>query len=172
VAVVSAALAVYASGLLYEGFVASGYAGDATYPFVDKAAAERAWNGLGVDAPAAARRKAALRLVRADPASPRSWTALAYADRTARHALTPAGVAALEQSYQVSFFDLRDATWRVDFALENWPALTPPLRQQVLTEAQVALADPRLAPAMKARLRSIRDPAGHLAAALLLAGAR
>src|SRR6185503_2021276 len=116
-------------GLLYEGFAADRYANLLTVPFVDKPAAECAYNRLAMNAPAAVRADAARRLVEADPAYPESWTAVAYADWMQRHALSPTGLAALDRSYEITFFEPEGAAWRIGFALDNWTALTPALRQ-------------------------------------------
>ena len=83
--------------------------------------------------------------------------------------MSPAAMEALDHSYTVSFFDRQGAIWRVGYALENWPALPPALREDVLTEARVALRDPLLAPKLKRRLAQVRSPAGQLAVVLILA---
>jgi hypothetical protein len=171
-ALVAAVLSVYSLAVLYEGFLAERYASVFTYPFIDKPAAERAYAALPAGAPAPARREAAWRLAQADPANAESWTAVAFADWTAHGRLTTEGVLALDHSYAVSFFDTGAAVWRVSFALENWAALTPQIRQDALIEAKTALKDPLLGPAMKARLRTIKSPDGRLTALLLLSDAR
>ncbi|MBV9993571.1 MAG: hypothetical protein JO127_00030 [Caulobacteraceae bacterium] len=168
----SAALCIYAALLLYEGFVAAPYEGVFTLPFVDKPSAQRAYEALTANADARGRRAAAWRLVRGDPADAAGWIAVAYADWLQHGRLGPEGLAALDHSYAVSFFDARQAVWRVGFALENWPTLTPQIRQDVLTEAQTALQDRRLGPQMKARLATVRNPQGRLAALLLSPDAR
>jgi hypothetical protein len=161
-------LSAYALGLLYEGFVAPGYASWMTTPFTDLAAARRAYDALPANAPPEARRRAAQRLVEADPANAESWTAVAYAERSAHGGLTAAGLTALDRSYALSLFDYRGAVWRVCFALENWDALTPALRQDVLIEAHLALKDRILAPRLRAALTMIANPSGRLAAVLIL----
>jgi hypothetical protein len=166
---VSASLAVYCIGLLYEGFFSDRYAGSLTWPFVDKVAAEQAYDRLPANAPIAERAIAANRLIIADPASPESWNAVAYTDWLAHGSLSSAGLTALDHSYAVAFFDRPSAVWRTGFALENWPELTPALRKQVLEEAKVAIKDAHLAPPLRDRLKSIQNPSGRLAAALILA---
>lgn len=171
VAAASALGAAYCVGLLYEGFAADRYANLLTAPFVDKPAAERAYNRLAMNAPTATRVDAARRLIEADPANPESWTAVAYADwMQQRHALSPTGLAALDRSYEITFFEPEGAVWRIGFALDNWTALTPTLRQQVLAEAREALRDPLVAPQLKARLAHVSGAEGQLAATLILAG--
>ena len=66
------------SGLFYEGFLADHYAGVFTYPFIDRAAAERAYQQLPPNASMAERETAARRLIQADPTSPDSWNAISY----------------------------------------------------------------------------------------------
>lgn len=170
VAAVSAFCSAYCIGLLYEGFAADRYANLLTAPFVDRPAAQRAYNRLAMNAPADVRADAARRLVEADPANPESWTAVAYADWLQHGALSPAGLVALDRSYQITFFEPEGAAWRIGFALDNWAALTPSLRQQVLSEAREALRDPLVAPQLKARLARVSGAAGQLAATLILAG--
>jgi hypothetical protein len=171
VAAASALCAAYGAGLLYEGFAAEGYDNLLTAPFVDKPAAERAYNRLATNAPAGVRADAARRLAEADPANPESWTAVAYADWLQhRGTLSPAGLAALDRSYEITFFEPEGAAWRIGFALDNWTALTPALREQVLAEAREALRDPLVAPQLRTRLARIRGAEGRLAATLILAG--
>jgi hypothetical protein len=164
---IAALLSAYSLGLAYEGFVANRYASVLTFPLIDKAAAQRAYARLPPNASAAARQAGALRLVQADPTNPQSWTAVAYADWIKSRRLSSTGVEALDHSYMFSFFDRRGAVWRVGFALENWGALTPQLRQEVIAEARVARNDPVLGPELAKRLGAVRDPAGRLAAAML-----
>jgi hypothetical protein len=169
VAVAAGLLALYALGLLYEGFASGRYSGALTYPFIDKTAAERAYDRLPPGAPPPERAAAAERLIQADPANPESWTAVAFADRETHGRLTAKGLEALDHSYAVSFFDRPGAVWRVSFALENWADLTPQIRQDVLKEANITLNDPHLVTPMKAHLATIHSPEGRLAAQLLLA---
>jgi hypothetical protein len=167
---IAALLALYSVGLIYEGFVNTRYSGALTYPWVDKPAAERADAQLTQDAPPPVRAAAVERLIEADPANPESWTAVAYADYLAHGRLTPRGVQALDHSYAVSFFDQFGAVWRVGFALDNWGALYPDLRKNVLAEAQAVLDhrdDPELGLELRRRLADVRGPDGRLAAFLL-----
>lgn len=171
IALAAAGLAAYASSLLYEGFGADGYAGALTFPFVDKPAAQRAYDALAPTAAPAERAQAAERLVEADPANPNSWMAVAYADRQAHAEMTPAGAAALDHSYAMTFFDKPNAVWRVSFALESWDRIAQQTRSDALLEAKLALDDPGVSARMRHALGAVRNPAGHLAAALLLASA-
>jgi hypothetical protein len=167
-----AALAAYTFGLVYEGFAADHYSSALITPFVDRPAARRAYQRLSFDAPAATREAAARRLVEADPANPNGWNAVSYARFLAAGKMSPAAIEALDHGYAVSAFDRRSAVWRIGFALDNWAALTPALRRNVLAEAGPASADPALAPELQARLRSVRSPEGRLAAALVMATPR
>jgi len=167
---VSLLLAAYAFGLLYEGFIADKYSGLLTYPFVDRAAAQRAYQRLSPNAPVAERMVASYRLAEADPANPDSWNAVADAEyRKSGGVFTPKVLTALDHSYAVSFYDRTGVVWRICFALENWNALTPELRKDVMTEAGVALQQPNVAPELKSRLKAIRNPSGRLTAYLLMA---
>jgi hypothetical protein len=161
-------LAVWSFGLLYEGFIADHYSGLFTYPFIDKPAAERAYQRLPTSATVAERELAARRLIEADPTNPDSWNAVSYVEFLKAGGMSPKAIEALDHSYAVSFFDRPGAVWRIGYALENWAALPPSLRQDVLTEARVALKDPVLGPRLRARLNDIRDPAGRLASLMIL----
>jgi hypothetical protein len=163
------ALAAWSCGLLYEGFIADGYSDVFTYPFVDKPAAESAYQKLPENAPIAMRETAARRLIEADPTNPDSWTAVSYVEFLKAGAMSPKAVEALDHSYAVSFFDRTGAVWRIGYALQNWSALPAPLRQDVLVEARVALKDPILGPELRSRLASVSSPPGRLAALMILA---
>ena len=162
-------LAVYAFGLLYEGFAAERYSGVFTFPFIDKPAAERAYQRLPPNASLARQEVAARRLIEADPTNPDSWDAVSYVEFLKAGGMSAGAIDALDHSYAVSFFDRQAAVWRIGFALENWAALPPALRADVLTEADVALKDPVLGLKLKARLAQVRSPPGRLAAVLILA---
>ena len=165
----SVLLAMFSIGLLYEGFISDHYSGLFTYLFIDKPAAERAYNRLSRQASIAERKAAAERLIRADPTNAHSWLTVSYADWLANRRLSPAGVAALDHSYAVNALNPDVGTWRVGFALENWADLTPQLRHDVVNEARFELKDPYyLSGPMRARLKTIASPEGHLAATLLL----
>jgi hypothetical protein len=163
--------AIYAGALLYEGFIAPRYSGVFTVPFPDKSAAARQFNTAATSAPAAGRRAMARLLADSDPADPQSWDAVAFAQTTADGRLTPEGVVALERSYTLSFFERDRSVWRVRFALEHWDQLTDQTREDALTEARTALADPDLAKSLRPQLSDIRNSAGRLAA-LILSGGR
>jgi hypothetical protein len=169
IAATSVAAGAWSFGLLYEGFVARVYSSALVFPFTDTASAKRAYDALGGSAPAAAREAAAQRLIAADPANPASWSALSYAERLKDGQMSAAALAALDRSYTLSFFDRHEAIWRVGYALENWEALPPALREEVTAEAREALGDQALAPKLKLELAAIHDPAGRLAASLILA---
>ena len=167
----SAALfAAYGAGLFYEGYVAGTYSGALTFPFVDRPAAERAYNALPDSAPLAARDQAVGRLLKADPANARNWALVSYADWLHHgQRLSPAGVAAFDRSYTMSPFDADAAPWRVDFALENWNVLNASQRDVVISEANwMFQRDMVTAVDLKARLKTIRNPAGRAMARLEL----
>lgn len=165
IAVSAALLSIYSAALVYEGFIEKPYSGLLTHPFMDRPAAERGYFDLAPNAPIATRKAAAQRLVQGNPSDPEAWMAVSYVDWLEHgRRLTPAGVAALDRSYSLSFFDRADAVWRVGFALDNWTALTPQLRQQVGDEADAALSDWKLSRPMRTRLQAVRNPAGQLAA--------
>jgi hypothetical protein len=93
---------------------------------------------------------------------------LAYIDTVRHRGLGPAGVAELTRSYDLIPYDTTIAAWRIRFALEHWRALTPELRALVHAEA-VAFANAHSSDVdVTTVLRTIRDPAGRLAAELWL----
>jgi hypothetical protein len=166
----SALLALYGAGLFYEGYAAKAYSGALTYPFIDQPAAERAYNSLADNAPLGARDQAVSRLLTADPANARSWTLVSYVDWLHHgQRLSPAGVAAFDRSYTMSPFDADAAPWRIDFALENWDALTASQRSAVISEANWMFQhDMETAADLKTRLKTIRNPSGRVMARLEL----
>lgn len=168
----SLALAAYAFGLVFEGFIADHYSGLFSFPLVDEPAAWRAYRSLPPNAPIAVREVAARRLIRADPTNADSWCAISYVEFLKAGRMSPQAVEALDHSYAVSFFDRQGAVWRVGFAFENWAALPLELRKDVLAEAAVALRDPTLGPQLRTRLQSVESPAGRLAAILVVAQAQ
>jgi hypothetical protein len=117
----------------------------------------------------AERELAARRLIEADPTNPESWDAVSDVAFLRAGGMSPEAIEALDHSYAVSFFDRPGAVWRIGYALENWAALPPALRADVLTEAHVALNDPVLGPRLRLRLGQVQSPPGRLAAALILA---
>jgi hypothetical protein len=168
IGVSSALLAAYGAGLLYEGYIAKSYAGVLTFPFVDRAAAERAYDTLPGGAPIATRQAAAARLLRADPANASSWALVSYMDWLRHgHHLTQVGREALDRSYTMSALDHQIAPWRINFALENWDALSPDQRQQVMAEMTWMFQHDAAASAdLKARLKTIQNPYGQVVAKL------
>ena len=133
-------LAGWSFALVYEGFISDHYSSAFTWPFIDEPAAERAYQRLSPKASITERQIAAHRLIQADPANPDSWNAVAYVEfLKAGQVMSPKALEALDHSYAVSFFDRKGCIWRIGFSLENWTALPPALRKDVLTEASVAL---------------------------------
>jgi len=170
IGVSSAILAAYGAGLFFEGYIAKGYVGAMTFPFVDRPAAERAYDSLPVNAPFAVRQAAAARLLKANPASAESWALVSYMDWLAHgDRLTSVGLDGLDRSYTMSPYDHDVAPWRDNFALENWDSLTPPLRQAVTSEMNwVFQQDYVVALDLKARLKTVKNPAGRAFARLEL----
>ena len=168
IGVSSAFLAAYGAGLLYEGYVARDYSSALTFPFVDRAAAERAYDTLPATAPLSVREAAASRLLRADPANASSWALVSYMDWLRHgHHLTPVGLEALDRSYTMSPLDHQIAPWRINFALENWDSLSPDQRQVVTAELNWMFQhDLTAATDLKARLKTIKNPYGQVFARL------
>jgi hypothetical protein len=164
-------LAAWSFALVYEGFISDHYSSTFTWPFIDEPAAERAYQRLSPNAPVKEREIAAYRLIQADPTNPDSWIAVSYVEFLKAGSMSPKALEALDHSYAVSFFDRQGGVWRIGYALENWAALPPSLRKDVLTEADVALKDNVLGPKLKARLAQVKSPQGQLAAIMMQAQA-
>ena len=162
-------LAAYSLGLGYEGFIANRYSEILTFPFVDAAAAERAYQSVREGASLAERETAARRLIEADPTSPDSWNAVSYAEYLKAGHMSPEALKALDHSYAASIFDRAGGVWRIGYAMEIWSFLSQSLRSEVITEAQTALKDPIQGPSLRARLQQVHNPEGRLAAILILA---
>jgi hypothetical protein len=93
---------------------------------------------------------------------------LAYIDTVRNGHLGAAGVAELARSYDLTPYDYSIAAWRIRFGLEHWRALTPELRASAHAEA-MAFANAHSSDVdVPSVLRTIRDPAGRLAAELWL----
>ena len=68
------------------------------------------------------------------PYDTRAWEMLAFVNRLENGRLTPAGVAALQRSYDLVGIDPADGHWRIAFALENSQAIPRSLRASVREE--------------------------------------
>ncbi len=95
-----------------------------------------------------------------------AWLDLASSDRLRHGALTGRGLLALRRSYDVAPFAPALSHWRIRFALESWADLTPELRGDVIQEARTYGGHNRYL--LTQSLQGIRDPAGQLAANLIL----
>lgn len=111
-------------------------------------------------------RAAARRLVSVAPADGPAWLTAAYADLAASDRLSPETLALIDRSYTVMPFDPDRASWRLRVLLEHWPEVPPALRQQALAELEAKGAQAR--PLVK----EIRNPAGRLAAEMVVPPAR
>ena len=162
-------LAVYAFGLVYEGFIATDYHGVFTWPFVDEAAAWRAYARMPSNVSIKERETIVRRLELADPADPQTWNAVSATEfLKAGNKLSPKAIEALDHSYAVSFFDRVGGAWRIGFALDNWKDIPEALRGDVLTEMKVMLKDPYRGGPLRERLKAVQSPEGRLVVALTL----
>jgi len=168
--------ALYGAGLFYEMDLAPAGCCGLSWPVPDPIAAERRLSsadprGLG----AAAQRETALDALRASPGEAIGWTRLAYADRLAHGRLTQAGAQAIETSYLVLPYAGPQSYWRLAFDFDNWSALTPQGRQDAMAEMRIALRDDNIYlsatrhPPVRNLAKTVADPSGRLAAALLAA---
>jgi len=90
------------------------------------------------------------------------WARLAYLDRQASAPMGSKALDALERSYAVAPYGPDITEWRLRFAFEHWPELTPRLREQAMDEMRT-LARHRSARARELA-RAIQAPAGRMAA--------
>lgn len=161
--------ALYAALLFYELDMAPPGCCGLTWPTPDPIAAERTMTADPKGTTAAIQRKTALAQLASQPGQPYGWMRFAAADRMANGHLTDAGVKALDMSYQMAPYAYRQTPWRVAFALDNWSALTPAVRMEVLQEIEIAkkpTQDQVLLPTRKAAAL-VTDPSGRRTAALL-----
>jgi hypothetical protein len=167
-AIAAVLVAAYGAGLLYEMVAAPAVCCGLTWPSPDPVQADRILartDPQGRDA--AAQRRAATLVLRARPGDPSAWLRLAYADRLANGRLSDAGRHDLDTSYLLAPYGGAWAPWRISFALDNWTALTPKIRQLAAAEIKVALSDYDIPKVIKAQALKVQDPLGRLAAALL-----
>jgi hypothetical protein len=92
---------------------------------------------------------------------------LAYLDWARTGRLTPAGVQALVESYDLAAFDHQTEGWRIRLALENWQLVPEQTRFAVRDEA-VAYARTLRRRDVVALLRSTENPSGRVVALLWL----
>lgn len=93
---------------------------------------------------------------------------LAYVETLRRGRLTPVGVQYFAQSYDLLPLDPNVGAWRIGFGLEHWESLTPEARRAVYEEARAFYRLGASDVGVERVLRSVRNPAGRLAAALWL----
>ena len=99
------------------------------------------------------------------PADDAAWLRLAYIDRLSSGGLTADGIKWLQRSYAVAPFGPQTSFWRVRFALENWTALTPALRDAVTEEVRVQW--PVRHDRYNEVFAALANPAGRLAGTMM-----
>lgn len=154
-----------AAALVNQNSSQASYAGLAT---VHENRAERALTATPLTASdldkAEAESRKALEL---SPANP--WTALrlAYVEYARTGRLGANGLAALQQSYDVSPYGPQVSRWRITFAFNHWSELTPSLKQQAASEVRVTHP---LHPGMvQAAVLKVENRSGRLAARAVMA---
>ena len=80
--------------------------------------------------------------------------------------MTPAGVAALQRSYDLVAYDPDEASWRIAFALQHWADVPPELKAEVKAEAMAVGTHWRHRARIVEVLKGVTNPAGRLTAAL------
>jgi hypothetical protein len=123
-------------------------------------------------ADAAAFRQNARRRLALSPTDAGAWVTLAYAARAEAGRCDAACNAALAQAYRVAPLDALTFAWRARFALENWPALTPPVRDLTIRHMRYAWSTPEGRQAIKDMGLNVREPSGRLAARMVAGSLR
>jgi len=98
-----------------------------------------------------------------------AWLRIAFADAASHGDLTSVGVQALRHSYDLAEIDPYVARWRVGFTLDHWQRIPADLREQVRTEAMALGRQWQNREKVRETLKSVRNPAGRLPAAMWLA---
>jgi hypothetical protein len=111
---------------------------------------------------------AARRALAQAPTHAMAWLQLAYIDRQRHGRLTPAGLQALQRSYDFEPYGPDVTEWRVLFAFDHWGQLTPELRRQVLREVEARWSVPDNRQHMREWPQAIANPSGRVAALLTL----
>ena len=91
---------------------------------------------------------------------------IALIDLREHGGLTPAGVAALGESYRRVPVDRSVALWRISFALENWDRLPVEIRTSVQNEVLGVASEPGHRWPVRARLARVANRQGRVVAAL------
>jgi hypothetical protein len=100
------------------------------------------------------------------PYDTQAWVRLAELDRLQHGQLTPAGVAALQRSYDLVGADPDVGVWRISLALENSQALPKSLRASVRTEVATLWTDAGDRNRILDLQQHLQNPAGRLSLAL------
>lgn len=100
------------------------------------------------------------------PANPTAWLRLAYIDSRDTDGLGPAGIDALNTSYDAAPYGPDDTPWRLAFAFNHWSRLDRAARLLALEELRVALAI-RLATGREIA-ENVSNPAGRVALLLTI----
>jgi hypothetical protein len=120
----------------------------------------------------AALRNNARRRLALSPTDAGAWVTLAYAARAEAGRCDVRCNDALAQAYRVGPLDALTFAWRARFALENWPALTPAVREQTIRHMRYAWSTPEGRLAIKDMGVSVREPSGRLAARMVAGSLR
>ncbi|MDB5433137.1 MAG: O-antigen polymerase [Caulobacter sp.] len=101
------------------------------------------------------------------PTDPSAWMTLAYAARAEEGRCGPTCNAALARAYRSAPLDPVTFAWRARFSLENWPALTPGVRDLTIAHMRRAWSTPEGRLAIRDMGVTVRDPSGRLAAKMV-----
>ena len=101
------------------------------------------------------------------PTDPSAWMTLAYAARAEEGRCASTCNAALERAYRSAPLDPVTFAWRARFSLENWPTLTPGVRDLTIAHMRRAWSTPEGRLAIRDMGLTVRDPSGRLAAKMV-----
>lgn len=112
---------------------------------------------------------AARRALTIAPTHAAAWLDLAYIDRLRHGKLTPAGVAALQRSYDFEPLGPDVSPWRIRFAHEHWSEIGPELRREAIKETESLWTAAGGAETLSAMPARISDGPGRMALTLTVA---
>lgn len=101
-------------------------------------------------------------LIARRPTDSAAWLRLAYIDKLQHAPLSAQAQAKVLRSYELEPFGPELTRWRQTFLFDNWPALSPALRERSLSELSAVF--PRHGWALRDIPDAVDDPQGRMAA--------
>jgi hypothetical protein len=97
------------------------------------------------------------------PARADAWLTIAYIEHEKAGGFGPKAADALNRSYLVGPLDPDVSLWRLEFAFDNWPALSKELKGDVLRELSAMWTRTDRRQPLRELVPTITDPSGRLA---------